>query len=136
MLNAVRTARADAPATRFLGVRLTLEEESLLEQFRSVNELATRSDAVRALVRRATESRPADVALPVTLRNELEDLVEEGYVQTIDSAVTLLVNLGMSELERIHANRLAALREHARGTAGRREGRRRADREGRGLLGR
>jgi hypothetical protein len=132
----VRTARAEAPATRFLGVRLTLEEEALLEQFRSVNELTTRSDAVRALVRRATESRPADVALPATLRNELEDLVEEGYAQTIDSAVTLLVNLGMSELERIHADRLAALRAHARGTAGRREGRRRADREGRGLLGR
>lgn len=132
----MRTARAEAPATRFLGVRLTLEEEALLEQFRSENRLANRSEAVRALVRRATESRPADVALPVTLRNELEDLIEEGYVQSLDSAVSLLLTLGLTELERVHAERLAALREHARSTAGRREGRRRADREGRGLLGR
>jgi len=132
----VRTARAEAPASRFLGVRLTLEEETLLEQFRSENRLANRSEAVRALVRRATESRAADVALPVTLRNELEDLIEEGYVQSLDSAVSLLLNLGLSELERIHAERLTALREHARNAAGRREGRRRADREGRGLLGR
>ncbi len=132
----MRTARADAPATRFLGVRLTLEEEALLEQFRSENELANRSEAVRALVRRATEARPPDVALPVTLRHELEDLIEEGYVQSLDSAVTLLVNLGLTEMERIHAERLAALREHARASAARRESRRRADREGRGLLGR
>ncbi len=132
----MRTARADAPATRFLGVRLTLEEEALLEQFRSENELANRSEAVRTLVRRATETRPPDVALPVTLRHELEDLIEEGYVQSLDSAVTLLVNLGLTEMERIHAERLAALREHARASAARRESRRRADREGRGLLGR
>jgi Arc/MetJ-type ribon-helix-helix transcriptional regulator len=122
--------------TRFLGVRLTLEEVSLLEQFRSAHELSTRSDAVRALVRGAAEHRPADVTVPETLRNELEELVEDGYVRDLDSAVTLVLTLGLSELGRIHAERLAALREHARSTAGRRESRRRADREGRGLLGR
>jgi Arc/MetJ-type ribon-helix-helix transcriptional regulator len=132
----VVTARAEAPATRFLGVRLTLEEVALLEQFRSAHELSTRSDAVRALVRGAAERRPADVAVPETLRNELEELVEDGYVRDLDSAVTLILTLGLSELGRIHAERLAALRDHARSTAGRRENRRRADREGRGLLGR
>ena len=130
------TARAEAPASRFLGVRLTLEEVALLEQFRTANELSTRSDAVRALVRAAAERRPADVAVPETLRNELEELVEDGYVRDLDSAVTLVLTLGLSELGRIHAERLAALRDHARSTAGRRESRRRADREGRGLLGR
>jgi Arc/MetJ-type ribon-helix-helix transcriptional regulator len=122
--------------TRFLGVRLTLEEVSLLEQFRSANELTTRSDAVRALVRGAAASRPADVTVPETLRNELEELVEDGYVRDLDSAVTLVLTLGLSELGRIHAERLAALRDHARSTAGRRASRRRADHEGRGLLGR
>ena len=136
MLNAVRNARADAPATHFLGVRLSLEEESLLEQFRSSNELATRSDAIRALVRAAAQSRPADVSVPATLRNELEELVEDGYARDLDSAVTLVLTLGLGEVGRIHAERLAALRDHARSSAGRRESRRRADREGRGLLGR
>lgn len=136
MLNVVRTARADAPATRFLGVRLTLEEESLLEQFRSKREFPTRSEAVRALVRGATDARPADISVPATLRNELEDLVEDGYAEDVDSAVTLVLTLGLGEVGRIHAERMAALREYARTSAGRREGRRRSDREGRGLLGR
>jgi Arc/MetJ-type ribon-helix-helix transcriptional regulator len=122
--------------THFLGVRLTLEEEALFEQFRTSNGLANRSEAVRALVRAATEPRPASIAVPPTLRNELEELVEDGYVQDLESAVTLALNLGLGEVGRIHAERLAALRDHARNSAGRRENRRRADREGRDLLGR
>jgi Arc/MetJ-type ribon-helix-helix transcriptional regulator len=132
----VRTARANRPVTHFLGVRLTLEEEALLEQYRTSNELPNRSEAVRALVRAASEPRPAAISVPTTLRNELEDLVEDGYVQDLESAVTLVLNLGLGEVGRIHAERLAALRDHARNSAGRRENRRRADREGRGLLGR
>jgi Arc/MetJ-type ribon-helix-helix transcriptional regulator len=132
----VRTARADSPASRFLGVRLTFEEETLLERFRETNELPNRSEAVRALVRGAAEARPADVTVPDTLRNELEELVEDGYAGDLDSAVTLVLTLGLGEVGRIHAERLAALRDHARSSAGRREGRRRADREGRDLLGR
>ncbi len=117
-------------------MRLTLEEEALLERFRLANELPNRSEAVRALVRGAADARPADVTVPATLRNELEELVEDGYARDLDSAVTLVVTLGLGEVGRIHAERLAALRDHARSSAGRREGRRRADREGRGLLGR
>jgi Arc/MetJ-type ribon-helix-helix transcriptional regulator len=132
----VRTARTDSPASRFLGVRLTFEEETLLEQYRVANELTNRSEAIRALVRQAAEARPADVSVPATLRNELEELVEDGYARDLDSAVTLVLTLGLGEVGRIHAERLAALRDHARSSAGRREGRRRADREGRGLLGR
>jgi Arc/MetJ-type ribon-helix-helix transcriptional regulator len=122
--------------THFLGVRLTLEEESLLEQFRTSNELPNRSEAVRALVRAASEPRTAEIAVPPTLRNELEDLVEDGYVQDLASAVSLALTLGMGEIGRIHAEKIAALRDHARNAEGRRANRRRADREGRGLLGR
>jgi hypothetical protein len=70
----------------------------------------------------------------VTLRNELEELVHHGYARDFDSALALVVNLGVGELARTHGDRWAALREHARETSERREGRRRADREGRGLL--
>jgi Arc/MetJ-type ribon-helix-helix transcriptional regulator len=130
----VRNARADAPATHFLGVRLTSEEESLLDQFRRTHELANRSDAVRTLVREAAKERPFGTELPATLRNELEELVEEGYAPDFDGAPALAVHLGISEMARTHGERMSALRDHARATHERRQGRRRADREGRGLL--
>ena len=132
----MRTARATAPATRFLGVRLTTEEESLLERYRSDHELPTRSEAVRSLVRHATEPGVATVELPVTLRNELEEIVEDGYARDTGEALALLLHLGLGELVRTHAERFPSLRERARTAAERRAGRRRADREGRGLLGR
>jgi len=132
----VRTARVEAPATRFLGVRLNLEEESLLDRFQRDHALATRSDAVRALVRSASEPRPGSVELPPTLRGELEEIVENGYARDLEGAIALVTSLGLTELARTHSERLPALRERARSVKDRREGRRRADREGRGLLGR
>jgi hypothetical protein len=136
LLNAVRTARADAPATRFLGVRLTEEEESLLDRFRTTRGLASRSDAVRTLVREAAEPRPAGLELPSTVRGELEELVEDGYARDQEAALTLVLHLGLGELVRTHTERLPSLRDSARAVRERRSGRRRADREGRGLLGR
>ena len=130
----MRTARADAPATHFLGVRLTAEEESLLEKFRTTRKLANRSDAVRALVREATEPRTPVVELPATLRNELEELVEDGYARDADSAMVLVLTLGIRELARTHVEHVPALRDHARSAHERNTGRNRADREGRGLL--
>ena len=132
----MRTARVEAPATRFLGVRLSLEEESLLDHFQRDHELATRSDAVRALVRSASEPRPGSVELPPTLRGELEEIVENGYARDLEGAIALVTSLGLTELARTHSERLPALRERARSVKDRREGQRRADREGRGLLGR
>ncbi len=133
----MRTARAETPATHFLGVRLTAEEASLLDRFRSEHELPNRSEAVRELVRHATETPAASaVDLPATLRSELEDLVEDGYARDIEAALGLVVHLGLTELARTHAERLPSLRDSARAARDRRAGRRRADREGRGLLGR
>jgi hypothetical protein len=130
----VRNARAAAPATYFLGVRLTTEEESLLDQFRESQNLPNRSAAVRALVRGAG-GVPADaIELPATLRAELEEIAEDGYARDLDDAVAIVLNLGLVELTRTHADRIPALREQARATSERRKGRRRADREGRGLL--
>ncbi len=130
----MRTARAQAPATYFLGVRLTSEEESLLEKFRTDHKLSNRSDAVRALVRDATEARAPATELPATLRNELEELVEDGYAHDAAGAMVLALTLGLRELARTHTEHVPALRHHARSADERRTGRTRADREGRGLL--
>jgi hypothetical protein len=132
----VRNVRTDAPATRFLGVRLTSEEESLLDRFQRAQGFSTRSDAVRALVRAASEPQPGSVELPPTLQGELEEIVENGYARDFEGAIALVTSLGLTELARTHAERLPALRERARSVKDRRDGRRRADREGRGLLGR
>jgi len=132
----VRNARDDAPATRFLGVRLSLEEQSLLDEFQREHGLSTRSDAVRALVRTASGPRRESVELPPTVLGELEEVVENGYARDLEGAIALVASLGLSELARTHSERLPALRERARSVKDRREGRRRADREGRGLLGR
>ncbi|MGA8536560.1 MAG: hypothetical protein WB789_04085, partial [Thermoplasmata archaeon] len=74
--------------------------------------------------------------LPTTLRAELEEIVEDGYARDLDGAVAIVLNLGLGELARTHVERMPALRERARSTSERRRDRRRADREGRGLLGR
>ncbi|MGA8275067.1 MAG: hypothetical protein WB852_02060 [Thermoplasmata archaeon] len=132
----MRNARAAAPATYFLGVRLSIEEESLLEQFRTANDLPNRSEAVRTLVRSAGGVPATSVELPTTLRAELEEIVEDGYARDLDGAVAIVLNLGLGELARTHVERMPALRERARSTSERRRDRRRADREGRGLLGR
>jgi len=117
-------------------VRLTSEEESLLDGFQRDHGLSTRSDAVRALVRSASEPEAGSVLVPPTLHGELEELVENGYARDLEGAIALVTSLGLTELARTHSERLPALRERARNVKDRREGRRRADREGRGLLGR
>ncbi len=131
----MRNARA-APATHFLGVRLTAEEESLLDQFQHANDLANRSEAVRAMVRGTAGAAAPGPELPVTLEAELEEVVEEGYARDLDGALTLALTLGLGELARTHTERIPALRERARSASSRRRDRKRADREGRGLLGR
>lgn len=130
--------RTDRPATKasiFLGVRLTEEEETLLESFRRAREFSNRSEAVRALVQESAEHRASSFELPAVLQAEVEGLVEEGLLKSRESAIDTLVTLGISELWRTH-ERVAQLRAHARSEAARRESRRRADREGRDLLGR
>jgi len=74
------------------------------------------------------------VELPATLRNELEDLVEDGYARDLDGAITLVLTLGIRELARTHDEHVPALRDRARSASERRAGRHRAEREGRGLL--
>lgn len=130
----MRTARSAQPSDRFLGVRLTLEEVEALERFRAETKSPSRSEAVRALVRTAAKARPSALELPVGLQSALETIVEDGWARTLDEALTLVLTLGLSELSRVHGERLPALRRSARESADRRASRNRAGREGRGLL--
>ncbi|MEM0129217.1 MAG: ribbon-helix-helix protein, CopG family [Thermoplasmata archaeon] len=132
----MRSAERTGAASRFLGVRLSEEEDRRLEEFRQALGVANRSEAVRALVRGAEAERPGAVDLPVTLRAELQELVELGYAHTESEAVTLAITVGLAEFARQRTERWRELRSHARDLAARRRGRARADREGRGLLGR
>ena len=131
----MRTPRSQTPAVRFLGVRLTQEELDRLDGWRTAHGNPSRSDAVRALLR-APDPAPAPgaVELPVSLRAQLEELVEDGWATNEAAALTVALTMGLEQVARLHAERLPALKRRAREHADRSDQRRRADREGRGLL--
>ena len=131
----MRTPRSESRADRFLGVRLTPEELERLDQWRIAHGTPSRSEAVRALLGAPDVPRgPGAVELPTSLRAKLEEVVEDGWAASEDGALTLVLTLGLSELERLHGQRLPALRKHAREQSEMTRQRRRVDREGRGLL--
>jgi hypothetical protein len=132
----VRTPRAETRADRFLGVRLTSNELDRLDGWRAAHGNLSRSEAVRALLGAPDSAKGAAGAteIPISLRAKLEEIVEDGWAASADGALTLVLTLGLSELERLHAGRLPALRQHAKEQSARSHQRRRADREGRGLL--
>jgi ribbon-helix-helix CopG family protein len=132
----VRTARELPRSDHFLGVRLTAEEVEQLDRFRSRSGSATRSEAVRALVRDSEKVGAGVSEIPVALLAKLEEVVEDGWVLDLDGAVSLLLTLGLSEFTRLHADRIPKLRQAAREGADRRRDRTQLDRKGRGLLDR
>lgn len=136
MFNDVSSARSTRPADRFLGVRLSSDEVAALDRFREQSSLATRSEAVRALVRTAEVPAPETPELPPTVQAQLEQLVEDGFARDVPAALETILTLGLQEFARVYAERLPALRRTAREAADRRTSRRRADREGRRLLDR
>lgn len=115
-------------------MRLSEEDLALLDRFRESQKLPTRTDAVRALVRAADRLARGVPDLPVGLHARLEELIEDGYANTMDGALTLVLTYGLDEVGRTHTDRRASLRKAARETAERRQTRRRADRGGRELL--
>lgn len=124
-----------SPASRFLGVRLTTEEERRLEQFRAAHQLPNRSEAVRQLLAASSEA-PAGttVELPPTRQRELEGLVEDGFFTSVQAAAEYALEVGLAAIVATHTEGFAALRRHARAVRDEKDQRRRADREGRGLL--
>lgn len=132
----MRSAETTASPTQFLGVRLTSEEMDRLDRLQRELESPSRSDAVRALVRAADRLSAPRLELPAAIEGQLEEVVDDGWAETRDAALTLVLNLGLSELAKIHGERLPALHRRARDLGDRNDAKRRADREGRGLLGR
>lgn len=132
----MRSAETTASPTQFLGVRLTPEEMDRLDRLQRELESPSRSDAVRALVRAADRLSAPRLELPAAIEGQLEEVVDDGWAETRDAALTLVLNLGLSELAKIHGERLPALHRRARDLGDRNDAKRRADREGRGLLGR
>ncbi|MHB1435421.1 MAG: ribbon-helix-helix protein, CopG family [Thermoplasmata archaeon] len=130
----MRTPQAEPTASQFLGVRLTLQELETLGQLQQRRHLASRSEAVRQLVAESLERPPSMGPLPVSLETELDQIVEDGYAADRSGALVLALTLGLAEISRIHTERLPALRREARAGKERREVRKGADREGRGLL--
>ena len=127
-------AAQSAESRRFLGVRLSPEEEARLAGIQADRKIASRSEAVRALLREAPSERPERIELPVTRRRELEELVEDGYFTTLASAVEYALEVGLRELVANHTVGWSELRRHAHEARERGDRRRRADREGRELL--
>ena len=130
----MRPVRPTAPTDRFLGVRLSAEEVALLDSWKESEGHATRSDAVRAILRAVGTPGAAGPELPTTVRGEFDQLVEDGYARDVPSAIDAVLTLGLQELARLHAERLPSLRRAARDVAERGATRRRLSREGRRLL--
>ncbi len=130
----MRTPRSESRADRFLGVRLTEEESERLDAWRVAHGNLSRSDAVRALLAPGRAPGPGAIEVPVSLRAKLQEIVEDGWASSEDGALTLALTLGLQELHKLHAERLPALRQTARGHAERSRERRKAGREGGDLL--
>ena len=130
----MQSAETPSSPRHFLGVRLTAEEIDRLDRFQKAQESPTRSDAVRALVRAADRLSQVPLELPAAVDAQLDELVDDGWAENRDGALTLVLTLGLSELARIHADGLPKLHRRAKDLDERRENRRRADREGRGRL--
>ncbi len=95
---------------------------------------ASRSEAIRQLVRSAPLAATGTVDLPVTVRTELEQIVEDGWARDLGSAIDLVLTLGLRELAAVHAEAIPSLRRSASDQSARRAQRRRAEREGGALL--
>jgi hypothetical protein len=119
---------------RFLGVRLSPEEVAVLDRFQQAENLATRSDAVRALLRATDRVSSRLPDLPVLLQVELENLVENGIASDMGAALQLVVTLGFGELTKVHVDGAKNLATTAREQVEDRENKRRAAHKGRELL--
>jgi hypothetical protein len=128
--------RSAAPAglTQFLGVRLTEEELRQLDAFQRARGIATRSDAVRILVRESQERAVPPLRIPTSMQHHIRELVEDGWANSEEDALNLLATMGAEAVSRLHTERMRALRGAARELRDRRQSRRGAENEGREFL--
>lgn len=132
--------------TRFLGVRLELEEAHALDRIMRARQLTSRSDVIRALLRESDPEAPRDRRprrelteemldlLPLNARTSLEDMVEDGWCSDLHQALDRAVDRGVTELHMDYGERRERARSAARSLAERRTRRRRASEGGDRLL--
>jgi hypothetical protein len=130
----VRSSETATTPTQFLGVRLTSEEIDRLDRLQRELGTTSRSDAVRALVRAADKLAEPRTELPVAIEAQLDELVDDGWAGNRGEALTLVLNLGLSEFAKVHSERLPAVHRRARDLGDRSRVRRSADRVGGDLL--
>jgi hypothetical protein len=118
----------------FLGVRLSEEELRQLDEIRRSLGAASRSETIRRLVRAGASPATPESPLPLSVAHELAELVEDGWASSEEGALSLLVQLGLEQFTRLHAEQVPALRGAARGLSERSGARKRADRTSRRLL--
>jgi hypothetical protein len=106
----------------YLGVRLSDEELRMLDELVSARGFAHRSDAIRRLLREASEppapspapAHGTPLTVPVSLARELEREVDDGWALTPEEALAKALELGLGELARQREERRTRSRESAR----------------------
>ena len=120
-----------------VGVRLSEEEVHLLERLVTTWGLGTRSEVLRELIQRAGELPPPGreaLDLPPMLLAGLEEMVEDGWAETMADALARTVDRGLTVLAEEYAERGPRSRDAAGALHSRRVARRTSARKGMELL--
>jgi hypothetical protein len=120
-----------------VGVRLSEEEVRLLERLTTTWGLGTRSEVLRELIKRAGELPPPGretLELPPMLLASLEEMVEDGWAETLTDALARTVDRGLSVLATEYEERGQRTRDAASALHARRVVRKSAARKGLELL--
>ncbi len=127
---------------RYLGVRLSAEELERLDRVVDERNFANRSEAIRHLLREASQPgeplrapgerapRGRMVEVPVTLHRELERSVENGYSSGLTAALEKALERGLEVLAERRSQRVETERRTAELLAKEEAARRGASQEG------
>jgi hypothetical protein len=116
-----------------VGVRLSEDELLLLERLVISWGLSTRSEVLRELIRRGGElpsPGKESLELPPTILANLEEMVEDGWADSLHDALVRTVDRGLSVLSEEYSTRGAQSREAAHAVHARRAARKAAERRG------
>jgi hypothetical protein len=115
-----------------VGVRLSEDERFLLDRLAILWGLSNRSEVLRELIRRGREfPSPGQetLELPPTLLTNLEEMVEDGWANSLNDALARTVDRGLSVLSQEYAARGEQSRQVARAAHERRAVRKASERK-------
>jgi hypothetical protein len=120
-----------------VGVRLSEDELHLIERLAISWGLSTRSEVLRELIRRGGELPPPGketLELPPAILANLEELVEDGWADSLHDALVRTVDRGISVLSAEYSTRGAQSREAASAAHARRAARKASERRAMGYI--